>query len=190
MGSQGERTGQRERGGKTVESQLLRTPINSPSTAAIVRSGLGVSAALGRDAGLWKKKRDQTGSRGARERGTARHAHKGRVTHSAPSGLFEHRCGHGTSGGPNLPREIWTPEQGFPPRRRNDMGPAPPRAGAVPGKKKNGAHWRPFPTLLPLADPGPLLARGSSRSWSIPSSDGSEKAYEGGTYSIYLLGEK
>ena len=46
-------------------------PIFSTSTAAIVRRGLKASAALGRDAGLWKRNAIRE-AHGAGERGTAR----------------------------------------------------------------------------------------------------------------------
>ena len=158
VGSQGERTGQRERGGKTAEPQLLRTPVNSPSTAAIVRSGPGAPAALGRDAGLWKRSAIRE-AHGAGEGGTAHRHAPGRAARpiAPPPGLFEHRRGRGTSRVSKLPRGAHPP----------------PRAGAVPGKRKMARTGGPSPLCCPSRTAPPPRQRERARSWSIPSSDGS-----------------
>ena len=181
VGSQGERTGQRERGGKTAEPQLLRTPVNSPSTAAILRSGPGAPAALGRDAGLWKRSAIRE-AHGAGEGGTAHRHAPGRAARpiAPPPGLFEHRRGRGTSRVSKLPRGAHA-RATLPAAQaqRRAPGPLPARANFLEREK-----WRALaapPRFAAPRGPRPLLARESGPevgAYQVVTARG--KAYEEG----------
>lgn len=119
----------------------------SPSAVAIFLGGLGVVAALGREAGFWKRVLVRE-AHGAGKGGAAQtHPRRCRVTQRARSGSGRAPTTPAGTPGPRRTERNFNSRserfpRGFPPRRRSnaDRHPPPLPAGAVPGKAKSGAH--------------------------------------------------